>query len=149
MSANYVYIAAFLWNSKPRHRRPAAPSPLPQMRLNIPQMQTQSADRNLNFPNKERQGENEQQQGGAKHPNGQYGKFDVNQKHGQNAQQQTGNSENLHVARQVEAETQVPDLLNEVVVFLLLVLGVQIADHGGVRQKAVGVGQHDQGDGGE
>ncbi len=74
---------------------------------------------------------------------------DIYQQRAQYAQQQAAHAEELHRAGHVEPFAEVVDLLAGDRRGALLVLFFQVADHLGISQKTVRVGQHDQRDGRE
>lgn len=115
--------------------------------LHVLQVDFQGLDRNLDFPDGKSQRGDEQQDGEAEHVHRQGMQPDVDQKHGNDTEEQAGDAQYLHVACQVEPFPQVGYLCGGHLGMLFHVLFLQGTYQLGIRKETVGIGQQNQRDG--
>ena len=108
------------------------------------QMNLQCIDGNLYFPDGYSQGSNQQQEGKAEDIYRQVVEADVNEKHGNDAEEQAGDSQHLHAACEIKPLAQIGDLCGGNLRMLLYVLFLQDTHQLGVGKETVGISQQNQ-----
>ena len=112
--------------------------------LHVLQVDFQGLDRNLDFPDGKSQRGDEQQDGEAEHVHRQGMQPDVDQKHGNDTEEQAGDAQYLQVACQVEPIPQGGYLCGGHLGMLFHVLFLQGTYQLGIRKGTVGIRQQNQ-----
>jgi len=117
--------------------------------LDVLQVQVERADGALNFDERNNQGNNHDEKGGAENDFRRHDRSAKKKKHADGAQEKARDAAKLHVAHEPDAPAQILNLVQIMGRWSGLMIGVQFADRVGQGDKPIGVSQQQERDGGE